>query len=106
MPPLPHVVAFIDDGVVTNVAALSTENDYSEWLDTVRKEHDDVLLVAHAGIGWNVTPDGLRPDKPNNTTWVWDDVNGWWDRPVPYPSNGGDYVWDDDAQGWEPALSV
>ena len=107
MPQLPECVALIRDGVVENVAALSTENDYTAWLDAMRDEYDDVLIVLHAGIGWLVTPDGLRAPKPDeDTTWVWDDANGWWDRPVPYPTDGGTYEWDEDAQDWTPVPAV
>jgi len=105
MPALPNVAAMITEGVVVNVGALSTENDYTEWLRQAELEYDEVRIVPNAGIGWLDTPDGLRAPKPDDTTWVWDDGNGWWDRPVPYPSDGGSYVWDEDAQGWSPVES-
>ena len=100
MPALPIVAAMINDGIVVNVGALSTENDYTEWLELARQEYDDVLLVEKAGVGWEVTPNGLRPAVPDDTSWVWDAENGWWDRPVPYPSDGGVYEWDESAGGW------
>lgn len=102
MPELSQVAAFIDNNEVTGVAALSDENDYTDWLQMMKAEHDDVLLVKHAGIGWKVTPDGLRPDKPDDTTWLWDDLNGWWDRPVPRPVDGNYYFWDEETQNWKP----
>ena len=104
MPALPDVAAFIIDGVVVNVGALSTENDYTAAHAALADQFDEIRIVKHAGIGWVDTPDGLRAPKPDDTTWVWDDANGWWDRPVPYPSDGGNYSWDEDAQGWAPVV--
>jgi hypothetical protein len=39
----------------------------------------------------------LRPEQPY-PSWVWDD--GSWAAPVPYPSDGGSYVWDEEAGDW------
>jgi hypothetical protein len=99
MAELSIVAAMINDGEVVSVGALSTDNDYSEWLESAKKEYDEVLLVTHAGIGWKVTPDGLRPDKPFDS-WVWNDKDGWYESPVPYPSDGSFYRWDEDVLNW------
>jgi hypothetical protein len=101
MPALPVVAAMINNGEVVNVGALSTENDYSEWLESAKKEYDDVLLVTHAGIGWKVTDDGLRPENPY-PSWVWNENNGWYEAPIPYPSGGGLYEWNETTQDWAP----
>ena len=98
MPALPDVAAVIDGGVVVNVAALSTENDYTGWLDAMRAEHDSVLIVPAAGIGWEeYEPGALRPPSPY-PSWTWD--GGEWVAPVPKPD--GDYWWDEGAQEWKP----
>ncbi len=65
--PYPYVLAVINGGVVTNVAALSYENDYSGVWASLRASNDAVLRVpvGSAGIGWVVLPDGsLAPPKP------------------------------------------
>jgi hypothetical protein len=41
-----------------------------------------------------------RPAQPY-TSWTWE--NGQWVAPVPYPDDGGEYVWDEAAQDWTPA---
>ena len=100
MPALPDVAAIIDDGVVVNVAALSTENDYSGWLTAMKAEHDSVLIVPAAGIGWEeYEPGSLRPPSPY-PSWTWD--GSAWVAPVPMPDDGGAYSWDEDAQDWKP----
>lgn len=98
MPALSEVAAVIDGGVVVNVAALSSEVDYSGWMDAMAAEHDEVRIVTLAGVGWVDTPEGLRAPKPDTTTWVWDDA-GWWVRPKARPE-GVNYRWDEASQDW------
>ena len=99
MPMLPECAAFIIDGVVVNVGALSTENDYEQMLAILADQYDEIRIVSRAGVGWIDTPEGLRAPMPDETTWVWDEENGWWHRPIPRPE-GVNYVWDDEVQDW------
>jgi hypothetical protein len=62
--PRPYVMAIINGGVVTNVAALGYERDYSGLLISLSASNDAVLLVPTAGIGWVVLPDGSLGPKP------------------------------------------
>jgi hypothetical protein len=62
--PRPYVMAIINGGVVTNVAGLSYENDYSGLLTSLRASNDAVLLVSRAGIGWVVLSDGSLGPEP------------------------------------------
>jgi hypothetical protein len=41
-----------------------------------------------------------RPEQPY-PSWTWED--GRWAPPVPYPDDGGEYVWDEDTLSWIPA---
>jgi hypothetical protein len=67
--PYPYVLAIINGGVVTNVAALSSERDYSGVWASLRDSNDAVLRVpaGSAGIGWVVLPDGSLGPKPPPT---------------------------------------
>ena len=61
----PYVLAIVNDGVVTNVAALSYDNDYSEFWSSMQAQNDHVLRVRRAGIGWTLMSDGsLAPPAP------------------------------------------
>ena len=85
MPALPDVAAMVDGGVVVNVAALSTENDYSAWLTAMKAAHDSVLIVPAAGIGWEEYKKGkVRPPQPNPDC-SWDDKAAVWVCPQPEP---------------------
>ena len=85
MPALPQVLAIVDDGVVVNVAALSTENDYSALKAHLATQHDSVLEVAAAGIGWEeYSPGKLRMPAPSpDCVWTGDE----WDCPEPEPED-------------------
>jgi hypothetical protein len=91
MPALDKVLAMIDGGIVVNVAALSTENDYSQLKVDLAKQHDSVLEVAFAGIGWEEYKKGkLRPPAPSPDC-TWDDKAGAWNCPEPEePTDGSD----------------
>ena len=81
MPALPEVAAMVDDGIVTNVAALSTDVDYTDWLKAVKAEHDSVLIVPAAGIGWEEYKKGkLRPPAPSPDC-TWSEKDGAWSCP-------------------------
>ena len=95
--PVPQCAAIIDGGVVVNVAALSSENDYSAWVTAMEAAHDEVRLVDEAGIGWTVEADGLRPPSPF-PSWSWDGAA--WQPPTPAPD--GPAAWDEDAGAWVP----
>ena len=98
MPALPDVAAYIIDGIVVNVGALSTENDYAAAHAALADKFDSILIVPAAGIGWEEwEPGSLRPPSPY-PSWSWD--GGEWVAPVPKPD--GDYSWDEGAQEWKP----
>ena len=85
MPELPDVAAMVDGGVVVNVAALSTENDYTDWLKAMKAAHDSVLIVPDAGIGWEEYKKGkLRPPQPGPDC-TWNDKDAVWVCPDPEP---------------------
>jgi hypothetical protein len=83
MPALPEVAAVIDGGVVVNVAALASEVDYTAWLTAMRADHDSVLIVPAAGIGWEeYEPGKVRAPQPGPDC-VW--TGSEWDCPEPEP---------------------
>ncbi len=83
MPQLPNVLAIIDGGTVVNVAALSTENDYTALKERLAAKHDSVLEVPVAGIGWEeYKPGKLRPPAPSPDC-TWKETAKEWDCPPP-----------------------
>lgn len=55
----------------------------------------------YAGIGYTYDEiiDGFVPPKPY-PSWVLNSFTGLWDSPIPYPTDGKTYTWDEDTQTW------
>jgi hypothetical protein len=57
--------------------------------------------MNYAGIGftYDADRDAFIPPKPF-PSWVLDDDTCLWEAPVPYPTDGEAYIWDEDAGDW------
>lgn len=55
----------------------------------------------YAGIGYTYDDviDGFIPPKPY-PSWLLNTTTGLWDPPVPYPTDGKQYTWDEATQSW------
>ena len=118
--------AEIEEGVVVRV--LVANDDYSNegqdwlmenlggvWVQTSYNTYGGVhytdgepsedqtkaLRFNYAGIGYTYDEerDAFIPPKPFES-WVLDEDTCLWVAPVPYPEDGGVYVWDEDAGDW------
>jgi hypothetical protein len=58
----------------------------------------------YAGIGYtyNVALDAFVPPKPY-PSWVLNSGTAQWEAPVPMPTDGKMYSWDEDSQDWKVA---
>ena len=54
-----------------------------------------------AGIGYTYDEnrDAFIPPKPY-ANWILDDDTCAWNAPVAYPTDGNDYIWDEDSNNW------
>jgi hypothetical protein len=59
------------------------------------------LRFNYAGIGYTYDEarDAFIPPKPFES-WVLNEDTCLWVAPVPYPTDGGPYTWDEDAGDW------
>lgn len=68
------------------------------WLQT---SYNNNMRVRFAGIGYKY--DAVRnayiPPQPY-LSWVFDETTLDWAAPVPYPTDGKSYVWDEAIQNW------
>lgn len=91
-----RIFAAIDGGIITN-----TFVGDDAFAALVRPDHDDVVeitdLSPRPGVRWTVESDGYRPLSPF-LSWVWN--GSAWVAPVPYPTDPGAWLWDEDAQEW------
>jgi hypothetical protein len=60
----------------------------------------------YAGIGYSYDQDrdAFIPPKPY-PSWILNESTCQWDAPVPYPTDGQMYLWDEDNQQWTVAVS-
>lgn len=54
---------------------------------------------AGIGFSYDATRDAFIPPKPY-PSWVLNEFSCLWEAPVPYPTDGGMYTWDEDSQSW------
>lgn len=56
----------------------------------------------YAGIGYSYDPerDAFIPPKPFNS-WALNEESCLWEAPVPYPTDGNFYKWNEENQSWE-----
>jgi hypothetical protein len=55
---------------------------------------------AAEGYTYDSTRDAFIPPKPY-ASWILDENTCWWYPPIPYPTDGNSYKWNEDTQNWE-----
>jgi len=60
------------------------------------------LRKNYAGIGYtyDAQRDAFIPPKPY-PSWVLNETSCLWESPVPYPTDGGRYTWNEQTQSWD-----
>ena len=107
--------AKVQDGIVTQVIVAEPEffdtfvdSSPGEWIQTSYNTHGGVhtlggtpLRKNYAGIGYTYDRerDAFVPPQPF-PSWVLNEGSCLWNSPVPYPDDGQEYTWDEDAQQW------
>lgn len=74
---------------------------YTPGTNTPDPDQSKAFRKNYAGIGYTYdeTIDGFIPPKPY-PSWLLNTTTGLWDPPVPYPTDGKNYIWDEDTQSW------
>ena len=87
------------DSEALGIAFLTTwSGGYARWLQT---SYNASFRKNYAGIGYTYDEvrDAFIPPQPF-PSWVLNEQTCQWAPPVPYPTDGGAYVWDEAAQLW------
>lgn len=60
------------------------------------------LRVNFPGVGWNydAAGDAFYEPKPFSS-WVLNQTTFLWESPVPYPTDGKEYIWNEAALSWD-----
>ena len=73
----------------------------TQWAQT---SYSASFRYNYAGIGYlfdaSVVPHGAFIPPQPFASWVLDKTTYQWAPPMPYPSDGGEYVWNEEAQNW------
>jgi hypothetical protein len=85
-------------------AAFCTNLLGGRWLQT---SYHGNIRVRFAGIGYRYDEirDAFIPPQPY-LSWIFNETTLEWDPPIPYPSDGKTYIWNESIQQWvqvEPA---
>jgi hypothetical protein len=111
--------AEIKNGIVTRVIVAEQEFIDSgvvgiptTWVQTSYNTHGGVhklggtpLRKNYAGIGYTYDNqrDAFIPPKPY-PSWNLNESTCLWDSPIPYPSDGNQYKWDETTQTWDELI--
>ena len=70
-------------------------------------DQSKALRKNYAGIGYSYDAqrDAFIPPKPY-ASWVLDEQTCLWNAPVPYPTDGGRYTWNEANQTWDAVPDV
>ena len=106
------VYALIDDNnIVIDIKADDTEwvkTQTGRWIETdpftrggIHMEGGTPLRKNFAQIGYSYdeTLDAFIPPKPV-PSYVIDPATGQWVAPLPYPTDGWNYAWDENEEAW------
>jgi hypothetical protein len=105
--------AKVCDGIVTQVIVAEQDfidslPDASLWVqtsyNTYAGQHPEgrPLRKNYAGIGftYDADRDAFIPPKPF-ASWVLNETTCLWGSPIPYPTDGKQYMWDEPTLSWK-----
>lgn len=101
--------------VVVNNDVLELENEeqsginflnnlYGSEANWKQTSYNNNFRKNYAGIGYkyDLSLDAFIPPKPYNS-WILDEETCTWQPPIPYPTDGLIYIWNEDSQSWDLA---
>jgi hypothetical protein len=107
--------AKVSNNLVTQVIVAEPEffdtfvdDSPGEWIQTSYNTHGGVhsdggvaLRKNYAGVGftYDLVRDAFIPPQPY-PSWILNEDTCQWDSPVPYPTDGLMYEWDEDTTSW------
>lgn len=95
----------VTEVIVAEQSHIDTLADASDWVQTSYNTEEGVhlnngtpLRKNYAGIGftYDANRDAFIPPKPY-ASWVLDEAKCVYVSPLPYPTDGNYYLWDEDA---------
>jgi hypothetical protein len=98
-----HNNELLDNGVESEAKGVAFCRSLfgGQWKQT---SYNANIRKNYAGIGftYDSARDAFIPPKPF-PSWVLNEASCQWEAPVPYPTDGQQYVWDEATQTWVTA---
>jgi hypothetical protein len=65
-------------------------------------DQSKALRKNYAGVGYtyDAQRDAFIPPKPYNS-WILNEQTCLWESPIPYPTDGEQYIWNEQTIGWD-----
>lgn len=84
---------------------LSSDQDFLAWFDVspirLGVEYQLIAWCENAGQRWENSFTVMLPRHPQPySSWMWHDGFECWVPPVAYPTDGANYVWDEEGKSW------
>ena len=109
-----HYALLNENNIVTQVIVGIDETELIEGLDPEtwygnftgqvckRTSYNGNIRKHYAGLGYTYDSDldAFIPPKPFDS-WLLDEETCWWQAPVPYPTDGLTYIWNESETDWK-----
>jgi len=96
-----HNNELLDNGVESEAKGIAFCQSLFPGTTWVQTSYNANIRKNYAGIGftYDAQRNAFIPPKPC-PSWVLDETTCQWEAPVPYPTDGQRYVWDEVSQSW------
>jgi hypothetical protein len=96
-----HNNELLDNGVESEAKGIAFCQSLFPGTNWVQTSYNGNIRKNYAGIGftYDAQRDAFIPPKPY-PSWVLNETTCQWEAPVPYPTDGKRYIWDDATQTW------
>ena len=104
-----HFAELDENNIVLRVIVVSDEHeaDGANWCNNllggrwIQTSYNNRIRKRYAGIeySYNEDLDAFIPPKPYSS-WVLNTETADWEAPIPYPTDGNDYIWDEENLEW------
>jgi len=85
--------SYIDSGNV---------GDPSLWKLTDESNFPDYRREGNQGVGFSYDPIADRFIAPQPySSWTYNSLTNQWNAPIPYPTDGQWYKWDEESESWQ-----
>lgn len=89
------------DGIVENIIKAKDEDEGKKFVSKLTKNFVNIDEFPNADIGsqWVSEQKYFIPRKPN-ASWIYDEIANAWKPPIDYPTDGKNYVWNEETISW------